>query len=251
MLYLFHKFSTTAAVAVEIFIGFYCLSARSLVDEALKVYKRLKEEDLVGARKALAMIVGRDTEILTDKDVICAAVETVAENITDGIVSPLFYLALGGPVAAVAFKAVSTMDSMIGHKNDRYRHFGTFAARLDDVLNFVPARVTGFFLIPFVALILRHQAKNSLRMTLRDRLQHESPNSAHSESAMAGALGIQLGGGACYDGVFIPRPLLGDSLRPAVLKDIVYASHIAIGVSLLATLLSCGILFTIAKGRFL
>lgn len=244
------RVSMTAVVAVEIILGFYCLSARSLADEAMKVYKKLREQDASGAQVALAMIVGRDTDTLSEKQIICAAVETVAENITDGIVSPLFYLALGGPVAAVVFKAVSTMDSMIGHKNERYRYFGTFAARLDDVLNFIPARLTGFILIPLASLLLRYRFRNALRMTVRDRLKHESPNSAHGESAMAGALGIQLGGGAFYKGVFISRPLLGDNSRDPALKDIKDASRIAIAVTLLILFVTCGIQFGFAKGRF-
>ena len=241
------KLSVAAGVAIEIIIGFYCLSARSLVEEAMSVHKMLRTHDVVGARKALSMIVGRDTVNLDEQGITRATVETIAESITDGIVSPLFYLALGGPIAAVAFKAVSTMDSMIGHKNDRYRHFGTFAARLDDVLNFIPARLTGFCLIPISSLILRKDWKNSLRITARDRLKHQSPNSAHSESAMAGALGIQLGGGAFYDGVFIARPVLGDNVRPVVSKNIIEASYIAITVSLLMGLISCGILIGITK----
>jgi adenosylcobinamide-phosphate synthase len=181
-LFFAQKVSIVAVIAVETILGFYCISARSLVEEAMKVHKMLKYQDMAEARAALSMIVGRDTESLMEKDIICATVETVAENITDGIVSPLFYLALGGPVVAVAFKAVSTMDSMIGHKNDRYRHFGTFAAWLDDMLNFIPARITGFILIPLASLLLRHDWKISMRITDRDRLKHESPNSAHGIS---------------------------------------------------------------------
>lgn len=232
------KISPVALIIGETIIAFYCLSARSLTNEASIVRKHLESGDLPGARKAVSMIVGRDTECLDDKSVIRATIETVAENITDGIVSPLFYLAIGGPVAALAFKAVSTMDSMIGYRNERYRHFGTCAARFDDVLNFVPARLTAFFLIPLVSLAMRFDWRNSLRITARDRLKHESPNSAHGEAAVAGALGVQLGGGAYYQGEYAPKPYLGSDRRAITVSDIDRTNRIAIGVFCLAAIIA-------------
>ncbi len=230
---------------MQVIIGFYCLSARSLIDAALQVRKHLNINDLPGARKALSMIVGRDTANLDESGIVCATVETVAENITDGIISPLIYFALGGPVAAIAFKAVSTMDSMIGYKNERYRHFGTCAARLDDVLNFMPARITAFILIPLAAFITGNNWKKAMQIAKRDRLKHESPNSAHGEAAMAGALDIQLGGGAYYGGMFSSRPYLGDGESVADKRDISGACRITFAVTLIAVVVIVLIQYTV------
>jgi adenosylcobinamide-phosphate synthase len=226
------------AVTGEIIIGFYCLSARSLAQEAGRVFRHLESGDIVPARKALSMIVGRDTEHLDEQGITRATVETVAENITDGIVSPLFYYALGGPLVALAFKAASTMDSMIGYKNERYLHFGTCAARLDDALNFIPARITGFVLIPLAAAMFRFDARQSVRIVKRDRLKHESPNSAHGEAAVAGALGIQLGGEATYQGIVAKKDILGDPRRDVEPHDILRAINILYGVTVLSTVIA-------------
>lgn len=195
-------------VAGQVIVASSCLSARSLALESGLVLRRLRAGDLPAARGALAMIVGRDTETLDEQEIARATVETVAENITDGVVAPLFYLAIGGPVAAMAFKAVSTMDSMIGYRDDRYRYFGTCAARLDDLLNFIPARITGFVLLPLAALVVGGNGVHALRVVFADRLAHPSPNAAHGEAAVAGALGIQLGGFATYGGKQSYKPLL-------------------------------------------
>lgn len=234
ILHISQLISSVLFYLIQVIIGFYCLSARSLIDAALTVRKHLDTNDLPGARKALSMIVGRDTAKLDEAGIVCATVETVAENITDGIISPLIYFALGGPVAAIAFKAVSTMDSMIGYKNERYRRFGTCAARLDDILNFIPARITAFLLIPLAACITGSNWKMAFQTALRDRLKHESPNSAHGEAAMAGALGIQLGGGAFYSGVFSSRPYLGDCKKTADKRDISSACRITFAVTIIA-----------------
>jgi adenosylcobinamide-phosphate synthase len=228
-------------------IGFYCLSARSLAQESGLVLKYLKKNDMAGARKAVSMIVGRDTDTLDEQGIIRATIETVAENITDGIVSPLFYLAIGGPVAALVFKAVSTMDSMIGYNNDRYRNFGTCAARLDDALNFIPARLTGFFLVPVSAMILGFDGRRSFQIIIRDRLKHESPNSAHGEAAVAGALGIQLGGSARYGGIESCKPFLGDSTRSIEPADIQKATYILYGVTALTIVTCVCFLVTVAE----
>ena len=231
------KWSPIAGLIGETIIGCYCISARSLVQEADKVRRFLAVQDLSSARKALSMIVGRDTENLDEDGIVRATVETVAENIVDGIVSPVFYLALGGPVAAMAFKAVSTMDSMIGYRNERYRRFGTCAARLDDALNFVPARVAAFLLIPCAAFILRYDWKKSIRIVRRDRLKHESPNSAHGEAAVAGALGLRLGGEAFYRGIRSEKPYLGDRDGLFHPDAVIRVNRIAVVVTLLVLLL--------------
>jgi len=227
--------SPEAATAVDIVTGFYCISARSLVSASEKVRKPLLNLDLKSARRSLSMIVGRDTEALNRGQVVKAAVETVAENITDGIVSPMFFFALGGPLAAVAFKAVSTMDSMIGYKNDRYCRFGTCSARLDDVLNYIPARLTAYLLIPLAALLSGQNWRQSLNLASREGNRHESPNSGQGEAAMAGALGIELGGMACYKGMSHYRPNIGDCKKSCGPQDIFRANCIALLVAALAT----------------
>jgi adenosylcobinamide-phosphate synthase len=230
---LLHKWPSVAVFIGEMLLGFYCISARSLVNEADNVRKHLAAQDLSAARNALSMIVGRDTENLDEEGVVRATVETVAENIVDGVVSPIFFLALGGPVAAIGFKAVSTMDSMIGYRNDRYRCFGACAARLDDVLNFVPARLAAFFLVPCAAFILRYDWKKSIRIVSRDRLKHDSPNSAHGEAAVAGALGLRLGGESFYRGVRSEKPYLGDRGHSFHHDTIIQVNRIAVAVTLL------------------
>lgn len=218
------------------------IASRSLMTEANRVKRHLKKGDLQEAQLALSMIVGRDTNILDESSIINATIETIAENITDGIISPLFYFVVGGPAAVLFFKAVSTMDSMIGYNNDRYHYFGKCAARCDDVLNFIPARITAFILIPLVAVFIGKNGKNALRVVIRDRLNHKSPNSAHGEAAMAGALGIRLGGGAYYRGKYVERPYIGDAEHPVSWHMISGANSVTFGVTLLATFLCCVIL---------
>ncbi len=229
--------SFKALVAVEVLLGFYCISARSLGSEARAIYRLLRKKDIPGARAALAMIVGRDTDSLDETEIARATVETVAENITDGIVSPVFYFFLGGSVAALAFKAVSTMDSMIGYTNDRYRRFGTCAARLDDALNFIPARITGLALIPLAALFTGAHGLRSLRIAIRDRYKHTSPNAAHTEAAVAGALGIMLGGQATYSGILSVKPPLGIPGRLVESGDIIRVIRILYVSTVLAVLI--------------
>ncbi|NLW30386.1 MAG: cobalamin biosynthesis protein CobD [Fibrobacter sp.] len=213
----------------EIITGFYCLSARSLVSETEIVGKHLLKGDMVSARYAVSRIVGRDSEKMDSNEIARATVETIAENIVDGIISPLFYLLAGGPLAALAFKAVSTMDSMIGYKNERYRDFGKCAARLDDFLNFIPARITAFLIIPSGALITGKNAIESLHCVYRDRLKHPSPNSAHGEAAVAGALGLKLGGKAVYNGKSVYKPVINKKGREPERKDIYKTINLVYG----------------------
>jgi adenosylcobinamide-phosphate synthase len=190
-----------------------CLAARSLQRESALVAAALDRGDIATARLMLSRIVGRDTENLDEAEIWRALIETVAENTTDGIIAPLFWLALGGPLAGMAFKAVSTLDSMVGYKNERYLQLGWASARMDDLVNFIPARLTAALMIvsaPLIGLSLR----NAAAITLRDRLNHPSPNSAHPESAAAGALGIRLGGPSTYGGRESIKQFIGDPLRP-------------------------------------
>ena len=201
------------------------LAGRALSDESMKVYRKLKEGDLEGAREAVSMIVGRDTRELTEEGVTKAAVETVAENTSDGVVAPLMFLAIGGPAAGWMYKAVNTMDSMVGYRNDRYRYFGTAAARLDDVLNFLPSRLSGMFMV-LCANAAGLDSRNAWRIFRRDRYRHASPNSAQTEAAMAGALRIQLAGDASYFGKIVKKPTLGDPSRMIEAEDIRRANRL-------------------------
>jgi len=195
------------------FIGYTCLASRSLHAESAKVAEALKYGDLPAARNALAMIVGRDTEGLAEPDIWRGAVETVAENSSDGVIAPLSFLILGGPVLAIAYKAVNTLDSMVGYKNDRYLYFGWASARFDDLCNWLPARLTGAMIVLSAALA-GLSARNSLRIMLRDGRNHSSPNSGYPEAAAAGALGVRLGGVNRYFGKEVVKPTIGDPLRP-------------------------------------
>jgi adenosylcobinamide-phosphate synthase len=202
-----------AGFAVAVFLSATCLAARSLHHESALVARALRSGDIAEARVKLSRIVGRDTDNLDEGEIWRALVETVAENSADGIIAPLFWLTLGGPVAGMAFKAVSTLDSMVGYKNERYLQLGWASARMDDLVNFIPARLTALLMIvgsPLIGL----SARNALAVTLRDRLNHPSPNSAHPESAAAGALGIRLGGTSTYAGMVSVKQYIGDPLHP-------------------------------------
>lgn len=204
---------------IESFWCYQILAARCLVRESGKVYDRLKEKDLPGARKAVSMIVGRDTENLTEEGVTKAAVETVAENTSDGVTAPLLFLLLGGAPFGFLYKAVNTMDSMLGYKNERYLYFGRFPAKMDDVFNFIPSRVTALFMIA-AAFLTGADGKNAWKIWRRDRRKHASPNSAQTESACAGALRVRLAGDAVYFGKLHKKEYLGDPLRPIEPEDI-------------------------------
>lgn len=199
-----------------------CLAVKSLRDETLKVYKPLKDNDIEASRYAVSMVVGRDTESLDIPGVTRACVETIAENTSDGIGAPLIYMGIGGGVLSCIYKAVNTMDSMIGYKNDRYINFGTCAARLDDVVNYIPARLTAFAMI-LAAYICGMDGSNAWRIFKRDRYKHASPNSAQTESVMAGALGVRLAGDASYFGKVHKKEYIGDALREIEVEDILRA----------------------------
>lgn len=204
---------------IESFWCYQILAARCLVRESGKVYDRLKEKDLPGARKAVSMIVGRDTENLTEEGVTKAAVETVAENTSDGVTAPLLFLILGGAPFGFLYKAVNTMDSMLGYKNEKYLYFGRFPAKMDDVFNFIPSRVTALFMIA-AAFLTGMDGKNAWKIWRRDRRKHASSNSAQTESACAGALRVRLAGDAVYFGKLHKKEYLGDPLRPIEPEDI-------------------------------
>lgn len=225
--------SPLLAFLVGAVISYWMLATKCLKDESMAVYRALEDGGLSEARKAVSMIVGRDTAGLTDAGVTKAAVETVAENASDGVVAPLFYLALLGPVGGVAYKAINTMDSMVGYKNERYLDFGRAAAKLDDVVNFVPARIAGALMCAAAALC-GYDGAGAWRVFRRDRLAHTSPNSAHTEAACAGALGVQLAGPNYYGGVLVEKPTLGDDTRPVEHADIRRANRLLYATSALS-----------------
>lgn len=226
----------------EIIIGTVCIyftiSVRSLADEARKIMACLRENDVIRARQTLSLIVGRDTAHLTEEQIVRACVETVAEGSVDGVVSPLFYSFLGGPAGAMAYRAVNTLDSMVGYKNDKYIRFGWASAHFDDAANYIPARISAV-LIPVASFLCGSGFLRSLRIAFRDGRKHESPNSGIPEAAMAGALGVQLGGPSAYQGDVVDKPLIGDARNQLSLKSIDHAVKILYITSLLFLL--CGI----------
>lgn len=201
------------------------VAARDLAGHSRQVYAPLATGDLTEARKQVGMIVGRDTDDLDGEGITRATVESVAESMVDGVTAPLFFAVLGGPVAALLYKAVNTMDSMFGYKNEQYLKFGWGPAKLDDLANFIPARITSL-MIPAAAFLLRLDQKTSLFILMRDRLKHASPNSGHTEAAVAGALGVQLGGSNRYLGKILEKPTIGDATRPIEPRDILRANRL-------------------------
>ena len=221
-----YRLTPAAGVCAEAILTCYLLAQTSLRRESMKVYEQLKEGSLEGARAAVSMIVGRDTDVLDETGVTKAAVETVAENFSDGVTAPMLYTAIGGPVLGYAYKAINTMDSMTGYMNDRYMWFGAAAAKIDDTANYIPSRLSALLLIASskaAALIWpgEYDAKRAYRIWKRDRRRHKSPNAAQTESAAAGSLGIQLAGDAQYFGKTVKKPYIGDKTREAEAFDIV------------------------------
>ena len=221
------------AMAVAIFWGWQCLAIKDLRRESLKVKDELDRGDLKGARKAVSRIVGRDTDNLTETGVAKAAVETVAESFSDGIIAPLFYMMIGGAPLALVYKSVNTMDSMVGYKNEKYLYFGRAAAKVDDAFNLVPSRIAAFAVM-LAALIGGLDGEGSFRIWKRDRYNHASPNSAQTESAMAGALGLRLAGPAYYFGSLYDKPYIGDATRHIETEDIRRANNVVLLGSVLA-----------------
>ena len=225
-------------LAVQMFWCGQALAARGLVQESTNVYKELKKPDLPGARKAVSRIVGRDTAGLTAEGVTKAAVETVAENASDGVIAPLLYMLIGGAPLALTYKAINTMDSMLGYKNEKYLYFGRVPAKLDDVANYIPSRLAGLLWVA-AAAFTHNDAKGAWKIWRRDRRRHASPNSAQTESACAGALGVQLAGPAYYFGQYYPKLTIGDALRPIEPEDILRANQMMYVASSFALAWGC------------
>lgn len=227
-------------LAVQMFWCGQALAAKGLVQESMNVYRELTKPDLPAARIAVSRIVGRDTQALTAEGVTKAAVETVAENASDGVIAPLFYMLLGGAPLALTYKAINTMDSMVGYKNEKYLYFGRAAAKLDDAANYLPSRLSALLLIA-ASFFCRENGKNAWKIWRRDRRNHASPNSAQTEAVMAGALSVQLAGPAWYFGEYYDKPTIGDPLRPVEPGDILRANRMLYWGGFLSLILLCGI----------
>ena len=243
ILYFFGRISPYFRFAAGCIMCWQIIAVKSLKKESMNVYKELENGTINSARKAVSRIVGRDTQSLTDEGVTKAAVETVAENTSDGIIAPLFYMLIGGPVLGFLYKAVNTMDSMIGYKNEKYMFLGRAAAKTDDLFNFIPARLSAFFMI-ISAFLLKYDYKNAYKIFKRDRFNHKSPNSAQTESVCAGALDVMLAGDAWYFGKLVKKPTIGDNNRKIQHNDIIKANKMMILTSVL--FLTIGILIRLA-----
>lgn len=232
-----------AGVIAEAVMTWQILATKCLRVESMRVYDALKTDGVDAGRRAVSMIVGRDTSVLDAAGVTRAAVETIAENTSDGVIAPMLYTAIGGPVLGFVYKAVNTMDSMLGYKNDKYMYFGRFAARLDDVVNFIPARISAYLMIAAAFIGGRKfDGKNAYRIFKRDRFNHASPNSAQTESVCAGALRVQLAGDAVYFGKLVKKKYIGDGLREIEYEDIKRANRLMYITAFLCELLSVAVM---------
>ncbi len=240
LLKLTESISEICRIAAESILCYYMLAARCLRNESEKVRKAAENKDIEGARQAVSMIVGRDTAVLDEAGILRAAVETVAENTSDGVTAPLFYMAIGGGIGGCLYKAANTMDSMLGYRNEKYREIGWFPAKLDDVLNYIPSRLTALLMI-LAALLCGYDAKNAWKIWRRDRRNHASPNSAQTEAVCAGALQLRLAGDAVYFGELHKKPYIGDDLRPIEPEDIRRANRLMYVTSVLMLVLCCAV----------
>ena len=241
ILLLLYRWNIVAGAAAERVICYFMLSARALGKEGNKIYYSLLRREVDKAREQVSMIVGRDTDKLDDVGITKATVETIAENTCDGIVAPLIYMALGGAVLGCAYKAVNTMDSMVGYKNEKYLYFGKAAAKLDDIANYIPSRIAARVMI-FASRILGFDAGNAAYIHSRDSRKHASPNSAQTESVVAGALRIQLAGDAYYFGELYKKPFIGDSIKDVKYDNIKQAARI-----MYVTAVICAVILVAAK----
>ena len=238
IMWVFFLISPYLAFAAEVILSYQILATRALRDESIKVYHDVKLSDIQKARHSVSMIVGRDTENLDEIGIVKATVETVAENASDGVIAPIIFMAIGGVPLGMFYKAVNTMDSMVGYKNDKYLYFGKTAAIWDDVLNFIPARLSGI-LMCVAAVLPGFDSAGAFRVFMRDRKNHKSPNSAHTEAACAGALGIQLAGDSFYFGKPVKKPTIGDDLRSVNAEDIPQSCKLMYASAVISLLLFC------------
>ncbi|MCI8560063.1 MAG: cobalamin biosynthesis protein CobD [Dorea sp.] len=245
ILFFAYQWNFFLGLLTESFMCYQILAVKSLKTESIRVYDALRKQGIMEGRAAVSMIVGRDTENLTEEGVIKAAVETVAENTSDGVIAPMFYMAVGGAVLGFAYKAVNTMDSMVGYKNEKYMFFGTAAARLDDLVNLIPARIAALLMIA-AAFFCGLDWRGAARVYRRDRFNHKSPNAAQTEAVMAGALGVQLAGDAWYFGKLYEKPAIGDSIREIGAEDIKASHRLLYGTAFLGMILFMAVKCSIA-----
>ena len=236
ILFVCFKINVILYIAVESVMSWQILAAKSLRTESMKVYKSLLRNNLEEARFNVSMIVGRDTAVLDESGITKAAIETVAENTSDGVIAPMIYCVIGGAVLGFAYKAINTMDSMVGYKNDKYINFGRFAAKLDDFVNYIPARLSAVIMI-LGCVFVRCDFRNAWRIWSRDRRKHASPNSAQTESVCAGALDIQLAGDAWYHGTLHKKDYIGDYIRDIEVEDIRRANRLMYATAIISLVL--------------
>ena len=235
-------------LVIESIMCYQILCTKALKDESMKVYYELKKGDLILARKKLSMIVGRDVNSLDEKGVAKAAIETVGENTSDGVIAPLLYMIIGGAPLGLLYKSINTMDSMVGYKNEKYINFGRAAAKLDDIANYIPARVSAYLLI-LASFILKLDWKNAYKIYKRDRYNHASPNSAHTEAVCAGALNIQLAGDAYYFGKLYKKPTIGDKIREVKIDDIPLVNkimYVAVSIPIVLIIILTSVYITLS-----
>lgn len=244
ILYGLGRINTYLEIAISSIFCYQILATRSLKTESMRVYYQLGNDDMANARKFLSWIVGRDTQNLTEEGITRAAVETVAENTSDGVIAPLIFLAIGGVPLGFFYKAVNTLDSMIGYKNDSYFYFGKFAARLDDVMNFIPARISAYLMMA-ASFFTGLDYKNAFKIYKRDKNNHSSPNSAKTEAVCAGALNVQLAGDAYYFGKLVKKKTIGDNNRAIQIDDIRAANRLMYATAILAVLILCALRFAV------
>ncbi len=242
ILSLLYSINFYLGAAVEIFLCFQILALGSLKEACMQVYNYLALSQMDKARKSLSYIITRDTSNMDEKDMVKAVVETASENTSDGVTAPLFYMMIGGASLGMLYKAVNTLDSMTGYKTEKYIYRGRFAAKLDDILNYIPARITGCLYVA-AAFLSGLNYKNAYKILKRDCRKHESPNSAYLESAAAGALGIQLGGPAVYFGKMVDKSYIGDSLKEPDIEDIPKVSMLMYIVSFLGFIFFAAVKF--------
>lgn len=235
-------------VIAEGILFYFIIAAKALYNESMEIDKLLSQNNLLGARKRLSYIVGRDTENLSEEKIIKATVETVSENLSDGVIAPMLFMFIGGAPLAMAYKAVNTLDSMVGYKNETFVYFGKFAARLDDVVNLIPARLSALFMM-LASIVARKNFMGAFTIYRRDRYNHLSPNSAHTQAVCAGALDIQLGGTSTYKGKIVEKPTIGENKRSAVIKDMKDAAVLMYTAAIIA-LFSGLFLSALIKGWF-
>ena len=238
ILFLAGKINIYVKIAIESIFVYQIMATKSLKTESMKVYKYLEKKDILNSRKYLSWIVGRDTENLSETQIMKAAIETVAENTSDGVIAPLFYMVIGGAPLGFMYKAINTLDSMIGYKNDRYLYFGRFAARLDDIANFIPAIIASYMMIAG-SFIMKLDYRNAIKIYKRDRNNSSSPNSAKTESVTAGALQLQLLGDSYYFGKLVKKKTIGDNIRNVKIQDIITVNNLMYTTAILSLVAFC------------